>query len=105
MLPPEQALPDGLKNDGFYMVLVTPTGHNGRDTTRTDGCLFLGHIENKGIKFIKSYNLKDSGKYASFGRFADFFAYSSCCVLPDGKIGVLYEAYPSGYITYCAVKL
>lgn len=104
-LPNDYVLPDGLENDGFYIAMVTPTGHNGRDTTRTDGKLFLGHIEGGKVKFIKAYNLKDCGKYSAFGEYADFFAYSSCCVLPDGKIGVLYEAYPSGYITFCAVKL
>ena len=104
-LPTDVVLPDGLENDGFYIVMVTPTGHNGRDTTRTDGTLFLGHVEGNKIKFIKAYNLKDSGKYSSFGSYDDFFAYSSCCVLPDGRIGVLYEAYASGYITFCAVRL
>lgn len=105
MLPQDLKLPDGLKNDGCYLVLSTPTGHNGRDTTRTDGKLFLGHIEDKSIKFIKAYNLKDSGKYTSFGSYYDFFAYSCCCVLPDGQIGVLYEGYASGYITFCTVRL
>lgn len=105
MLPADFKLPDGLENDGFYVVLSTPTGHNGRDVTRTDGRLYLGHIEDKRIKFFKSYCLKDSGKYTVFGEYADFFAYSCCCILPDGKIGVLYEAYPSGYITICTVAL
>ncbi len=104
-LPKEIKLPDGLENDGFYIVLVTPTGHNGRDATRTDGKLFLGHLENRRVKFVKAYNIKDCGKYSSFGEYSDFFAYSSCCVLPDGEIGILYEAYPSGYITFCKIKL
>lgn len=104
-LPTDVKLPDGLENDGAYFVLVTPTGHNGRDATRTDGKLFLGHFENGKTKFCKAYNLKDTGKYSVFGEYADFFAYSSCCVLPNGEIGVLYEAYPSGYITFCKIKL
>ena len=105
MLPDSFVLPDRLKNDGYYMVLVTPTGHNGRDNTRTDGKLYLGHIEDNKIKFVKSYYLKDSSKYGDFAENSDFFAYSSCCILSDDTIGVLYEAYPSGYITFCELKL
>lgn len=104
-LPETMALPDGLKNDGFYILMSTPTGHGGKDFSRTDGTVFLGHIEGKRICWLKSYAVKDSKKYASFAVYDDFFAYSCLTVLPSGKIGLLYEAYPSGLIMLAEFSL
>ncbi len=104
-LPKSFVLPDGLENDGRYILLSTPTGHSGKDTTRTDGKVFFGRIDDEEVKWIKSYDVKDKKKYASFGKYDDFYAYSSISALDDEYIGLLYEAYPSGYITFAKFKL
>ncbi len=104
-LPESFVLPDGLANDGRYILLSTPTGHSGADTTRTDGKVFLGRIDGESVKWIKSYDVKDKEKYSSFEKYDDFYAYSSIAVLNDNSIGLLYEAYPSGYMTFAKFKL
>ncbi len=104
-VPADFMLPDSMENDGRYLLLSTPTGHNGKDTTRTDGKVFLGRIDGEAVKWLKTYNLTDAEKYASFGKYSDFFAYSSIAALADNTVGVLYEAYPSGYITFAKFEL
>ncbi len=104
-LPSEFKLPDGLENDGRFILLSTPTGHGGKDTTRTDGKVFFGRIDGETVTWLKTYDITDSQKYAPFGKYADFFAYSSIATLANGKIGLLYEAYPSGYITFAKFEL
>lgn len=99
-LPESFVLPDGLTNDGRYILLATPTGHSGKDTTRTDGKVFLGRIDNENVSWLKEYQITDKNKYASFEKYADFYAYSCLSVIDDVTIGLLYEAYPSGYMTF-----
>lgn len=100
-LPENFVLPDGLKNDGFYILVSAPSGHKDKkDATRTDGQLYLGHIEGDTIKWIKTYDIKEKTKYGVFEKYDDFFAYSCLCVLKENKIGLLYEAYPSCYIVF-----
>ncbi len=104
-LPKSFKLPDGLENDGRYIVLSTPTGHSGKDKSRTDGKVFFGRIDSNEVNWIKSYDVKDKEKYSSFGKYDDFYAYSSISALDDENIGLLYEAYPSGYMTFVKFKL
>lgn len=104
-LPKDFVLPDNLNNDGYYILLSSPSGHNGKDFSRTEGKVFFGRIEGETVNWIKSYNVKDKEKYASFGDYFDFYAYSCLTVLQDNTIGLLYEAYPSGYITFTKFKL
>ncbi len=104
-IPKSFVLPDSLENDGRFILLSTPTGHSGKDVTRTDGKVFLGRIDNEEIKWLKSYDITDSVKYASFEKYADFYAYSCLSILDDNTIGLIYEAYPSGYITFTKFSL
>ena len=104
-LPEDFCLPDGLVNDARFILLAAPTGHNGKDTTRTDGKVFLGRIDGELVSWIRSYDITDKEKYSSFEKYSDFYAYSCLAVLDDNKIGLLYEAYPSGYITYAKFSL
>lgn len=104
-LPKEFVLPDNLENDGRFILLASPTGHSGKDYTRTDGKVFLGRIDDEKITWIKEYSVTDKNKYATFEKYADFYAYSCLSVLNDSSIGLLYEAYPSGYMTFAKFKL
>lgn len=104
-LPACYPLPDGLRNDGRFILLATPTGHGGKDVTRTDGKVFFGRIDNEAVSWIKEYEITDKNKYAVFEKYADFYAYSCLSVLDDNRIGLLYEAYPSGYITFVKFSL
>ncbi|MBE6716835.1 MAG: exo-alpha-sialidase [Ruminococcaceae bacterium] len=104
-VPPEMPLPDGLTNDGRYILLAAPTGHSGKDSTRTDGKVFLGRIDGEKVSWVKEYQITDKNKYASFEKYADFYAYSCLSILDDMTIGLLYEAYPSGYMTFAKFEL
>ncbi len=104
-LPQSFCLPDGLENDGRYILLATPTGHSGKDVTRTVGKVFLGRVDNETISWIKEYQITDENKYASFDKYSDFYAYSCLSVIDDSTIGLLYEAYPSGYMTFAKFNL
>ncbi len=104
-VPRDFILPDGLENDGRYILLSAPTGHGGKDTTRTEGKVFFGRIDGEEIRWIKSYDVTDKEKYSSFGKYSDFFAYSCLSVLSDNTVGILYEAYPSGYMTFAKFNL
>ncbi len=104
-IPQDFVLPDNLENDGRYILLSTPTGHGGKDATRTDGKVFLGRIDGEKVNWIKNYDVKDKEKYASFEKYTDFYAYSSIAVLGNNTVGLLYEAYPSGYMTFAKFEL
>lgn len=105
-LPKSFVLPGNLLNDGRYILLATPTGHSGKDKTRTEGKLYFGRIEeNDEIHWLKVYDITDKEKYASFEKYSDFYAYSCLTVLEDNTIGLLYEAYPSGYMTFSKITL
>ncbi len=104
-IPADFKLHAGMENDGRYILLSTPTGHGGKDATRTQGKVFLGRIDGECVKWLKSYDITDEKKYACFKEYADFFAYSSIAALPDNTVGLLYEAYPSGYITFAKFEL
>lgn len=88
-----------------YIVCVHPSGHNGSDSTRTDGLLSVCEINGNTVKTVKDIPLKSKNDYEHFGEYADFFAYSSVAVLPDNTIGILYEIYPSGCIAFKKIKL
>lgn len=104
LLPPNTGKKffEGLPTDptADHLIGVHPTGHDGADSTRTRGVLSV--YERKGLHLHKlaELPLKDESAYAYMGEYADFFAYSSVALLPDGAIGVLYEAYPSGCIVF-----
>ena len=104
-IPEDFVLPDGLINDGRFILLSTPTGHSGKDKTRTDGKVYLGRIDNENISWIRSYDITDKEKYAAFEKYSDFYAYSCLSVLEDNSIGLLYEAYPSGFMTFAKFNL
>ena len=104
-LPVDFRLPDGLENDGRFILLSTPTGHGGKDFTRSDGKVFLGRIDGEKVSWIKEYDITDKIKYSSFEKYSDFYAYSCLTVLDNNSIGLLYEAYPSGYITFTKFTL
>lgn len=104
-LPENFELPDDLENDGRFILLSAPTGHSGKDVTRTDGKVFLGRIDGETVTWIKTYDITDKEKYSSFGKYADFYAYSCVTVLDNDTVGLLYEAYPSGYITFAKFSL
>ena len=104
-VPSDFILPDGLYNDGRYILLAAPTGHDGKDATRTEGKVFLGRIDGEKVSWIKKYDITDADKYACFGKYADFYAYSCLSCLADNTVGLLYEAYPSGYMTFAKFNL
>ncbi|MBQ7117688.1 MAG: exo-alpha-sialidase [Clostridia bacterium] len=104
-VPEDVPLPDGMVNDGRFILLATPTGHSGKDRTRTDGKVFLGRIDDEKVSWIKTYDVTDKEKYAAFEKYADFYAYSCLAVLADNTVGLLYEAYPSGYMTFAKFNL
>ena len=104
-VPMDFILPDNLENDGRYILLSAPTGHGGKDRTRTDGKVFFGRIDDETVSWIKSYDVTDKEKYSSFEKYSDFFAYSCLSVLADNSVGILYEAYPSGYMTFAKFTL
>ncbi len=104
-VPESFVLPDGLVNDGRYILLATPTGHGGKDRTRTDGKVFLGRIDDEVVNWIKQYDITDKEKYASFEKYSDFYAYSCLCCLEDNTVGLIYEAYPSGFMTFAKFEL
>lgn len=104
-VPESFILPDGLENDGRFILLSTPTGHDGKDRTRTEGKLYLGRIDNETVSFIKKYDITDKEKYASFEKYADFYAYSCLACLDDNTVGLIYEAYPSGYMSFAKISL
>lgn len=104
-IPEDFVLPDNLQNDGRYILLATPTGHSGKDVTRTEGKVFLGRIDGETVSWIKTYDITDKNKYASFGKYSDFYAYSCLSCLEDNTVGLLYEAYPSGFMTFAKFEL
>ncbi len=104
-VPRDFILPDNLVNDGRYILLATPTGHSGNDKTRTDGKVFLGRIDDESVTWIKHYDITDKEKYACFEKYADFYAYSCLSCLNDNTVGLIYEAYPSGYMTFAKFNL
>lgn len=104
-VPKDFILPDNMENDGRFILLAAPTGHNGKDVTRTEGKVFLGRIDDEKISWFKTYDITDKEKYSSFGKYADFYAYSCLTCLSDNTVGLLYEAYPSGYMTFAKFTL
>ena len=84
-----------------YVICSRPTGHRCKDGSRTDGCAALGEVQSDyTIRWLKELELKTDAVYEASKEYHDFFAYSCMAVLPDGKIGILYEAFPSGYIAF-----
>ena len=105
-IPKELHLPDNLENDGFYILVSAPSGHKDKkDATRTDGQLYLGHIKDDVIEWLKSYDIKDKSEYQPFEKYDDFYAYSCLAILNDNSIGLLYESYPSCYIVFKKIDL
>lgn len=104
-LPPDFILPDKMENDGRFILLSTPTGHSGKDSTRTEGKVFLGRIDGEKVSWLKEYPIKDNNKYSSFGKYSDFYAYSCLSVIDNMTIGLLYEAYPSGFMSFVKFSL
>lgn len=84
-----------------YILCSRPTGHRGTDATRTDGYISMGEVQSDyTIKWISEKKIKNDPIYNISEKWADFFAYSCMSVLPDNTIGILYEAFPSGYIAF-----
>lgn len=84
-----------------YVLCSRPTGHKGTDATRTDGYIAMGEVQaDYTIKWISEKKIKNDSIYNISEKWADFFAYSCMSVLPDNTIGILYEAFPSGYIAF-----
>lgn len=84
-----------------YIICTAPSSHGGTDDTRTDGKAFLGEInDDYSVNWIKIISLKTDDIYLISDDYYDFFAYSCMTVLPSGEIGLLYEAFPSGYIAF-----
>ncbi len=104
-VPKDFILPDNLVNDGRYILLAAPTGHGGKDRTRTEGKVFLGRIDNETVSWLKHYDITDKEKYACFEKYADFYAYSCLSCLDDNTVGLIYEAYPSGYMTFAKFEI
>lgn len=84
-----------------YVLCSRPTGHRGNDETRTDGYIAVGEVQaDYSIRWIAEKKIKNDPCYNISEKWADFFAYSCMSVLPDNSIGILYEAFPSGYIAF-----
>ncbi len=88
-----------------YFVSVHPSGHLGKDSSRTDGVLSLCEIEGTKVTTIREWELKEKSEYSYLGKTPDFFAYSSIALLPDGSIGIFYEAHPSGLLIFKTLHL
>lgn len=84
-----------------YILCSAPSGHKCTDSTRTDGRAVIGEVQpDHTVQWLKEIDLKTDKKYDISEKYVDFFAYSSMTVLPNGKIGILYEAFPGGYIAF-----
>lgn len=84
-----------------YIICAAPSGHKCTDASRTDGRAVLGEVQsNHTVTWLKEIYLKTDKIYDISEQYADFFAYSSMTVLPNGEIGILYEAFPGGYIAF-----
>ncbi len=105
---PENLYVPEMDKEYDYIICTCPTGHHGRDDTRTDGYAFLGKVNSDyTVNWFRELKVKSENVHiecmtdenaAKYRQYSDFFAYSCMSVLPDGQIGVLYESYPCGYI-------
>ncbi|MCD7827400.1 MAG: glycoside hydrolase [Clostridiales bacterium] len=103
---PKEIYTDKMDKSKDYIIIARPTGHMGKDETRTDGCAALGEVSSDyKIKWISDLPLKTDKIYESSEQYGDFFAYSCMTVLPDGGIGLLYEPLPCGYIAFKKFEL
>lgn len=85
-----------------YVLASHSTGHFGKDDSRTAGVVSFGYTRNinHSVRWLSEMAVKETARYKAFGVYDDFFAYSSLSVLPDGCVGLLYEAFPAGYIVF-----
>lgn len=104
-VPADFKLPQPLVNDGRFILMSTPTGQSEKRFTRTDGRVFLGRIDREKVTWIKNYEVKDMNKYSKLKNYAPFYAYSCLSIIDDTTVGLLYEAYPSGLISFAKFTL
>ena len=103
---PQTIYTSGMNSLKDYILCSRPTGHKGSDETRSDGYIALGEIQDDySVKWISEKKIKTDDIYIKSDKWADFFAYSCLSVLPDESIGILYEAFPSGYIAFTKFTL
>ena len=96
---------DDMDKNKEYFVSVHPSGHRGKDSSRTDGVLSLCEIDGAKVITVREIELKNKSEYEFLEKTKDFFAYSSIALLGDGSIGVFYEAHPSGLLAYQQIRL
>lgn len=106
-LPKNEKYTELLASAGQLVLAVHPSGNASSDDSRSLGVVTLGEIDaaTESIRWFKQRALKLDKKYEELGENENFFGYSSAAILPDGNIGVLYEAYPSGYIVFTSFNL
>ncbi len=103
---PKKIYTDSMDYASDYILCSRPTGHRGADATRTDGYIALGKIlGDYSVDWISEKKIKTDEIYSVSEKWADFFAYSCLSVLPDNEIGILYESFPSGYISFTKFTL
>ncbi|MCL2513006.1 MAG: glycoside hydrolase [Oscillospiraceae bacterium] len=100
--------PDSLDKTKQYVLSSHPTGNLGKDSTKSTGVVTLGEVQDNGqIKWMFEKELKTDDIYASSSLKGNekYFAGSSITLLGSGNIGVVYEAYPGGYIAFSQFNL
>lgn len=101
LLLPKNCYTSEMDKNKDYIICSAPSGHKCLDASRTDGRVVLGEVQsNHNIKWIKEIYIKTDKIYENSKQYVDFYAYSCLAVLPNGKIGLLYEAFPGGYIAF-----
>jgi hypothetical protein len=98
--------PKEMKKGSQYVLSSHPSGGLGKNSERTKGVISLGIVQDDHtIEWIREREIKDYEQYAGLGEYSEFFAYSSMTLLENGNIGLLYEAYPSGYLVFTQFNL
>ncbi len=89
-----------------YVLSSHPTGNLGKDSSRSAGVVTLGVVnEDSSVNWLYEREIKIDEKYEAMGDYENFFAYSSLCLMENGNFGLLYEAFPSGYIVFTQFNL
>lgn len=98
--------PEALEKGRQYVLASHPSGDLAKDSSRTKGVVTLGLVnDDHSISWLYQREIKDYEQYELMGEYSDFFAYSCLSVLDNGNIGLLYEAYPAGYLTFTQFNL
>lgn len=98
--------PKGMEKKRQYVIASHPTGNFGKDSSRNKGVVTLGVVNaDNSIEWLSMREVKNDKIYDKMDKYWDFYAYSCLTVLENGNIGLIFEAYPSGYIVFTQFNL